>query len=915
VVSAPPEETAIRVGARFGDVTLLREIGRGGQGVVYEARQESVGRRVAVKILPRDLTYRPDQVERFRREAEAAGRLSHPNIVAVYELLEASGHHLIVQELVAGGSLADRVTDRKKASQHTDVNHCAWAATIGRQLADALQHAHDNQVVHRDMKPANVLLTESGTPKITDFGLAKLQDAHGLSLTGAIFGTPSFMSPEQVMGKGGVDHRSDIYSLGAVLYQLLTNELPFQAETMQGLFVDILTRAPKAPRRLQPGVSADLEAVCLKAMEKSPDARYATAAELGADLGRYLAGEPTAARPVGPLGQALRWLRRLASSTLAVVALLVPLAWLLIDSLWLRAEARSRPAWHDARLGVAALAAMLLAWPLALLGVRLARGRAWGRALALGVVALLGGWQIASIGEQRTRQMHLTDRAALWRVLDQEVIGRTRADVSDLEDYATRWEGRLDGYDRLLLARGFLKRSRPTRASDWIRHPEAAAIDSPQYYALLWAVHDALGEDAQAEAAKALARQRSQASTDWAALAAAAGVLRDMKDFAGARDLLQLAGLQPRADRDRLNLQLAWVSQDLCHWDEAGECLRDYAKWHPDDAEADRATFVLAMQAQDWATAENALARIEARTDLFIGVRLDARHRWLLARASLEEASAQLQSTYEASGDDPAARDCCASMAIDVGRAYEGKALESRNAGDEAGVASASDSARQWFQRAVDWFAALANEPRLAVAAHASRAAALIRLAPRVPERSQELLTQAIEEARLAISLDADYWEAHFNLGLALRRAALGRCGNKEDALPLDELLAYVEAMRRALQCNGLNGLALNDTAHGLGLVYARNHDRAWLEEAFSDVRLAIRRLEPRPENACRPSDTDRAWLSSAHDTLRELHELNDDPRSALLAARAALADLIETDARYAARRDAVERLVEVVGE
>jgi eukaryotic-like serine/threonine-protein kinase len=282
---------------------ILGELGRGGMGVVYKARQTKLNRLVALKMILAGGHASPAALARFRAEAEAVAALQHPNVVQVYDYGEHDGLPYLAMEFVPGGTLAARVHDRPLPARE--------AAALMAGIADGVQAAHTVGIVHRDLKPENVLLGKEG-PKVTDFGLAKKIDtADGLTATGAILGTPGYMAPEQAAGAGKTaDVRTDVYGLGAILYRILTGRPPFQAATMTEILMQVMVEEPVPPARLNPGVPADLETVCLKCLEKEPGRRYQTAAELADDLRRFLDGLPVTARRVSTIGRARRWARR-----------------------------------------------------------------------------------------------------------------------------------------------------------------------------------------------------------------------------------------------------------------------------------------------------------------------------------------------------------------------------------------------------------------------------------------------------------------------------------------------------------------------------------------------------------------------------------------------------------------------------
>ncbi len=289
---------------RFGDYELLEEIAHGGMGVVYRARQVSLNRTVAVKMLLFGQFAGKTAFERFRAEAQTAAQLQHPNIVAIHEIGETDGQPYFSMDYVAGRNLADLVRDRPMAAPH--------AAVYVRKIALAVQYAHTQGVLHRDLKPANVLIDEADEPRVTDFGLARrLVGDSELTLTGQVVGSPNFMPPEQGAGKKArLGPASDVYGLGALLYCLLTARPPFVAETFEATLEQVLHTEPVAPRQLNPGLPLDLETICLKCLEKDPARRYASAAELADELDRFLKGDPIHARPIGSVGKLWRWCRR-----------------------------------------------------------------------------------------------------------------------------------------------------------------------------------------------------------------------------------------------------------------------------------------------------------------------------------------------------------------------------------------------------------------------------------------------------------------------------------------------------------------------------------------------------------------------------------------------------------------------------
>lgn len=291
-------------GIRLGDYELLALIGQGGMGMVYRARQISLDRIVALKLLPFGQFSRDEVVERFRAEASAAGSLQHPNIVAIHEVGEHEGQHYFSMDFVEGQTLADLVRAKPLPAKR--------AAGILQTIATAVHHAHRHGILHRDLKPSNILIDAAGQPRITDFGLAKRMTVDSeMTVTGQILGSPSFISPEQAEGRQKeVGPASDIYALGGLLYHMLTRQPPFQSDTLTTLLKQVIEREPVAPALLNPAIPQDLETICLKCLEKDIARRYPTAQALADDLGRFLEGEPIQARPVGVLGKGWKWCRR-----------------------------------------------------------------------------------------------------------------------------------------------------------------------------------------------------------------------------------------------------------------------------------------------------------------------------------------------------------------------------------------------------------------------------------------------------------------------------------------------------------------------------------------------------------------------------------------------------------------------------
>ena len=378
--AGPDEAIAHR---QIGDYQIVREIGRGGMGIVYEAHQKSLNRQVALKILPFAAVLDQRQISRFRNEAQAAAQLHHSHIVPVFAVGQEQGVYYYAMQYIEGQSLeqaigelrqiakdrADRSTKAigaaydstttmhanagkrwsERANQNADFYRTV--ARLGIEAAEALQHAHEHGILHRDVKPSNLLLDEQGKLWVTDFGLARMQGDSGVTLTGDVVGTLRYMSPEQAAGKSLIDARTDVYSLGATLYELLTRQHAHLGDDRQGLLRQIIDGEPVAPRRIDPTVPADLETIVLSAMSKSFDERYASARALAEDLDRFLTGKPTLAKRPSLMDRAAKLARRHRSlvATAASAMLVLTIVSVVALVIVLRQQALTSAALLDAK--------------------------------------------------------------------------------------------------------------------------------------------------------------------------------------------------------------------------------------------------------------------------------------------------------------------------------------------------------------------------------------------------------------------------------------------------------------------------------------------------------------------------------------------------------------------------------------
>lgn len=319
---AEPDGSATLAGRlieRLGDFRLVREIGRGGMGIVYEAMQESLGRTVAIKLLPKQSLLDDESLWRFQHEAKTAAAMHHSNIVPIFGTGETDGTHYLVMQLVAGQSLDKRIADRE-----TNAFHYREIAEIGRQVADALAYSHASGILHRDIKPANILIDENGTAQVTDFGLAR-NTRDDPTMTQALSGSPRYMAPERFRGQS--DARSDIYALGLTLYEMVAGAAAFTDSDPHQLMESVRQHRIQPLSNIRPDVPIDLKTIINKAISPEPGHRYQSSAELRDDLGRYLSDQPIQARRISNTARLIRWCRRnpriATTSAIAVASLLL----------------------------------------------------------------------------------------------------------------------------------------------------------------------------------------------------------------------------------------------------------------------------------------------------------------------------------------------------------------------------------------------------------------------------------------------------------------------------------------------------------------------------------------------------------------------------------------------------------------
>jgi tetratricopeptide (TPR) repeat protein len=418
---ATPGPAAAFSGGIVGDYELLEEIARGGMGVVFKARQISAGRTVALKMILAGPYASPADLQRFRAEAEAAAQLDHPNIVPLYGVGEDNGRPYFSMKLIEGGSLAHRTVQSPRMEIRGLVK---LVATVAR----ALHHAHQRGIIHRDLKPANILLDADGEPHLTDFGLAKrLTPRPGpfdppLTQSGAVVGTLTYMAPEQAGGQRGVTTAADVYSLGVILYEMLTGQPPFRGSDPLETLHQVLEAEPAPPRSSHPHVERDLETICLKCLRKEPARRYASALALAEDLERFLAGEPILARRVTPWERVLKWTKRRPAVAALVLVTTAALAGLTAAGLLYQAGQARQEARERQRIEGRRAEALELLWK----ARAAATTEQWPDAkLALASALTLAGSEpaLAELHGQAERLLAETDR----KLAEQEALRRARA--------------------------------------------------------------------------------------------------------------------------------------------------------------------------------------------------------------------------------------------------------------------------------------------------------------------------------------------------------------------------------------------------------------------------------------------------------------------------------------------------------
>jgi tetratricopeptide (TPR) repeat protein len=816
----------------LGDFRIIREVGRGGMGVVYEAEQVSLGRRVAVKVLPFAATMDARQLQRFHNEARAAAGLHHTNIVPVYAVGQERGVHYYAMQFIEGRTLADFISQQRRegvqqapttpeakaaaasattappAAQATsaaprDAAYFRQVAEWGIQAAEALDCAHQLGVVHRDVKPGNLLVDSSGRLWVTDFGLAQVQSDARLTMTGDLVGTLRYMSPEQALAKRVVvDHRTDVYSLGATLYELLTLQPAYSGNDRQELLRQIAFEEPLALRRTNRAIPAELETIVLKALEKNPADRYGTAQELADDLRRWLNDRPIQARRPAMVQRLRKWGRR-HRAWVAAGAVVFVLATVLCSGvgLWWLQKRTGAQAQAQAALDEASHYSQEERWPEAQSAARRAQA------------VLAGFWADATLRRQADELAKDLEMA--------QMLQEVRLRMADAKEGHFDWEGADAAYASAFEAYGLdVDGLDPQAAAEQvrarpIRRQLVAALDD-------WAD---VRKELKAEGwSQRQAVARAADLDDWRN--SVRDALSQPDSTARRRALEELAGRVPVQSVSGTTLELVGRALRVVGaFDQAVTLLRQARLRHPGDFWINQ-ELAVALYRSPARLQEESVRHYMAAVSLrpaspAAHVNLGAA---LAASGQLDDAVAEYQQALLINNSDPLAHNNLGVALYDTGQLDEAIAEYREALRLRKDYPNAHNNLGSTLREKGQLDEAIA-ECREAIRLKKDHAAAHSNLGGALTDKGQ--LDEAIAECRVAIRLEQELPGAHYNLGTALIH-----CGQREQAIA-----EFREALRLKKD--------FADAHNGLGAALT---DMGRLEEAVSEFREALRLKKVYPE-------------------------------------------------------------------
>ncbi len=743
-------------------------------------------------------------------------------------------------------------TERDAADTSSWIEACLHIAV---QIADALQHAHERGIIHRDIKPSNVLLTADGTARLTDFGLAKVDDPLKLSRTGQMIGTPYYMSPEQVSRVDApVDERTDVYSLGIVLFEALTLALPFPGDSAPDVFDKILTRPPIAPRAANPAVPRDLEAVCLRAIAKRPADRYDSAADFADDLRRHLRGEPTRARPLSAPVRMLRSLEALSPVVLQLLCLAVIVGWWSVETFVLEPASVIDPGVHVKRLWVAGTGALVFAWLASALTRRLLRPRRWGAAVGLVLALGLGILAFTHIEEGRRAQRYEAEKSALMKQIEFELRIFGTASPELIHDFARAHDARLNEDDLALTIAALGRDRRYDDARAYSARLATLAPDAPAVHAFAFVYAVNAGQlDEAARHDAALWATTDAPPTRWLR---AADILSSYRRPDMARRALERGSKgSDNVLRDQFNLRLVMNSIELCRDDEARRFLAPYLAY----GDPGRDALMLELKLMR-TTGEHAVTVEE-----------------LLEHVQAIEESDWVTPHYIALNRNVAARlpGIAAEWLLELVDEYP-RDVQVLETVAQFARGTGLPEAQQLFERLLDVAQTMAADD---VRDHYAGVALLGLSAIAM---SSNDVDRALALARDAMQRVPHRSEAH----TALANILIVRAQNEHGEIPAETLRECLALFRESTRLSGESPQALNNAAYALVLVNAAEPDPDLLTEARWMLERAQYMLASERVGDCPASAEHEHTLAKVWSTEVSVLEAQGDADGALRAAR-----------------------------